>query len=969
MSKTKNSVCPEAISKRIDSLLKDKKSWTKLSEFDIRDNYIFPLFKYLGWNIENEGLSPFEFEVLREQSIRSGRPDITFRINGLSVFFVETKNIKKYLGDKDVLQAWRYAWTSGHRFTILSNFFQTWLIDCRATPPVNKTKYSLRSQIIFEWQASNLPKKWIQLLSLIGHNAVKKGSLDDLEVALNSKSKKIKGLDLTLFPIQGSFPVDRYFLGQLDQWRLHLVKNIHASCQKWDREQVIEVADQILNLIVFIRVIEDKKLELDLLLKGALERAEKHPNTLLAELNRVRSALDIKYNGTVFKVLPQDLIIDETVLADIITNIYPPNSPYLLDYLPVEILGTIYERFLGSGIEFDKGKIRISEQRMGQKESGIYYTERYVTNFMVTQILKPYLENLEPQDILKLRIADISCGSGSFLISVFKNLIFWLEHICQNKDEWREEFLDRNKDGSWKLLLQKKMDILSNCIYGVDIDPEAVNVTRFSLYLQALEGETSKTIRALWNRKQKPILPVLNRNIQCGNSLVRYEIVEEFLPTAQERKSINPFNLEESFNEVFKEGGFSIIVGNPPYNAKLTAREKEYCRRFRFSKGNLNTANLFIERTEELTKNDGDWCLIVPKSLIYSEKWLPIRKHLQSELNFAIDASKAFKKVRLEQVIIGTNNSKNGKFQTGKLEENSLNIFTGKRSLPFSDIIPVNITKREVDIGLKISAKTDPMIDHFYLKRGNVPLASLRETGEFKVLQGRYVQGYALLNPDKGIAREQARAHIEAQSFWESPKIVAQQIVAHCLKPLPHVRLIGSVDFSGMLSVDTVSNIFPRIKSEAEERKLRFLMFFALGIFNSRITSWYADRFVYAKAIRTMHLDNYHLSKLRFPKRSLLQQDQANKIASFVEERLKLRSTTSTGGREKFIRECKALETMIDANIAKMLGLNDSELKFINKNFGNECLGKLGGVLKHMSFLRADSKQKLLSKKQMGLWK
>lgn len=967
MIKVKNNNCPEAFVRRIRSLLSDKQSWMKLSEFDIRANYILPTFKYLGWNVDNEGLSPFEFEVLQERSIRSGRPDITFRIHGLSVFFVETKNIKKDLTDKNILQAWRYAWTSGHRFTILSNFLQTWLIDCRATPLVNKAKQSLRSQILFQWNASNLPKQWDQLVSLLGRKAVKKGSLDELEEALNSRSKKVKGVELTLFPMQGAFPVDRYFLGQLDQWRLHLVKNIHASCQPWDRDQVIEIADQLLNLLVFIRVLEDKKLEKKLLLKEALERAEKHPGTLLAEINRVRSTLDIKYNGTVFKILPPDLILDETILGDIIANIYPPNSPYLLNYLPVEILGTIYERFLGSGIEFNKGKIRIAEQRAGQKESGIYYTERYITNFMVTQILTPFLKNSNPHDMLNLRIADISCGSGSFLISVFKNLIFWLEHICQEQDEWREEFLERNKDGSWKLQLQKKMDILSNCLYGVDIDPEAVNVTRFSLYLQVLEGETSKTIRALWNRKHKPILPVLDRNIQCGNSLVRYEIVEEFLPNAQERKTINPFNLEESFNEVFCEGGFNLIVGNPPYNAKLTLSERNYCHRFKLSKGNLNTANLFIERTEELTRKGGGWCLIVPKSLIYSEKWLNTRKHLQPKLNFAVDASKAFKKVRLEQVIVGTT-SKNGKFQTGKLEPSSLNIFKGTRSLPFSDIIPVNITKREVNIGLKISEKTDPMIDHFYLKRGNIPLSSLRETGEIKVLQGRFVQGYAILNPDKGIAREQATSYIEAQPIWECSKIVAQQIVAHCLKPHPHVRLIGSIDLSGLLSVDTVSNIFPKIKSE-KESNLKFLMLFALGIFNSRITSWYADRFVYARAIRTMHLDNYHLSKLRFPQKSLLLTNQAEKIVSLVEERLKFRPTTSVGGREKFIRDCKSLETMIDTNIAKLLGLDASDLKTINEDFGEECLGELGRVLKYMSFLDVDSNKVLKGKKQLGLWK
>jgi len=966
MIKVKNSSCPETLVNRISSLLSDKQMWLKLSEFDIRENYILPMFKHLGWNIDNEDLSPFEFEVLRERTIRSGRPDITFRIQGLSVFFVETKNIKKELTDKDLVQAWRYAWTSGHRFSVLSNFLQTWLIDCRATPPINKEKQSFRSQIIFQWHAAILPKQWKQLTSTIGRNAVKNGSLDKLEEAMTSKSRKLKGIDLTLFPILGSFPVDRYFLGQLDQWRLRLVQNIHASCLQWGQDQVIEVVDQLLNLIVFIRVLEDKKLEKNYLLKEALERAERHRGTLLAELNRVRSTLDLRYNGTVFKVLPPDLIVDETILADIIANIYPPNSPYLLDYLPVEILGTIYERFLGSSIEFNKGKIRISEQREGQKESGIFYTERYITNFMVTQILASHLETCEPHDILKLKIADISCGSGSFLISVFKNLVFWLEHVCQKRDEWQEEFLERNNDGSWKLQLQKKMDILSNCIYGVDIDPEAVNVSKFSLYLQALSGETPKTIKSLWNRKQKPILPVLDRNIQCGNSLVRYEILEEYLPAAEERKEINPFDLEESFKEVFSESGFSIIIGNPPYGGKLIPSVKEYCRGFNLSKGNLNTANLFIERTEELVRKGGAWCLIVPKSFIYSEKWLNTRKYLQPKLSIAVDASKAFKKVRLEQVIIGSSRTK--KFITGKLELNYKKIFNGVRSLPFSDIIPVNITKKEISIGYKISERTVPMIDHFFLKRGIIPQSSLRDTGDIKVLQGRFVQAYALLKPDKGIAKEQAISYYDAKPIWGFPKIVAQRIVAHCLKPHPHVRLIGTVDLSGMLSVDTVSNIFLRKKPKSE-KEMKYLLLFTLGLLNSRVTNWFADRFVYAKAIRTMQLDNYQLGKLRFPQKSLLHENYVKNIVSLVKQRLQLRPGTSSGGREIFIRDCRSLEALIDSNIAKLFGLSASELKTINEVFGDECLGELGSVLKSTSFLVTGTKSKLEGKKQLGLWK
>ncbi len=256
--------------RKIQKLLANKVAGEKLTEFDVRHNYVLELLRQLGWNVENKGLSPFEFEVLCETSIRSGRPDITLRLHGSSVFYVETKSLKRVLTYEDVLQVWRYAWSSGHPFSLLTNFLDSWLIDCRSTPPCKSSEVNSQRQVVMRWHASNLEKQWADIYSILGRASVADGSLTELEESISQRAPKVRGIELTLFPLQGSFPVDRYFLGQLGDWRLRLVKNIHASQTKWSSDQVVEVADQLLNLIVFTRILEDQGLEPDFPLKKAL---------------------------------------------------------------------------------------------------------------------------------------------------------------------------------------------------------------------------------------------------------------------------------------------------------------------------------------------------------------------------------------------------------------------------------------------------------------------------------------------------------------------------------------------------------------------------------------------------------------------------------------------------------------------------------------------------------------------------
>lgn len=591
--------------KNIDSLL-------GLSEFDIRNN-ILKLFRGLDWNVYNEGLSPLDYEVLQERSIKNGRPDLAFVVNGEKVFYLETKKASVELGNKDVWQAWKYAWNSGLSFSILSNFLKIWLIDCRATPPNGPPEY-WKHLIVKEWNLSRYIVDFDDLKSLLGRNNVKKGSLSLLEEQI--KPEYSYPMASPLFPLKGVQPVDEHFLSQLDSWRIRIAKNLFSRGIETTR--IIELTDKIINFFVFVRFLEDRGLLHDTSLKIILDKSQNKKGTLSKELNSLRSRLDYLYNGTVFKETDSGYHIDEPILVEMVDNLYSPKSPYLFDYISVDLLGTIYERLLGKKIVVEGNAIRYKDEKeakKAQKEGGVYYTERYITNFMVNQILRYALDEIYPETIFKLKIADITCGSGSFLIAVYKALVFWFENLCQKKTILREKYLDHLQDGTWKLKIDYKIQILENCIYGVDIDPEAVDVTKFSLYLQLLEGESEEEIIAFFNKEKKPVLPILDKNIKCGNSLVDYSIAEEDLFSTEIENIIKPFNLELFFKDVFKSGGFNVIVGNPPYSANLHPLEKNYCKRYLLSKGNFNSANLFIERVDKLTRSDGAWTLIVPKSL------------------------------------------------------------------------------------------------------------------------------------------------------------------------------------------------------------------------------------------------------------------------------------------------------------------------------------------------------------------
>ena len=259
------------------------------------------------------------------------------------------------------------------------------------------------------------------------------------------------------------------------------------------------------------------------------------------------------------------------------------------------------------------------------------------------------IEGKSPKQIEKIRILDPACGSGSFLIGAFQYLIDYhaqwylahpeqeVRHAHPSLDFMREVHTD--PDGAKRLSVYRKAKILRNNLFGVDIDPQAVEITMMSLYLKALEGEKSQL------PPKQHILPELKYNIMCGNSLIGPDIYDQGVLFAEdERDRINAFdwnfvplgaglvtagngrpqgtplqrkrasaNGPASIGQVTKNGGFDCVIGNPPYGALLTDAETNYLRsKYQTATSELDTYGLFIEKSINLCMPSGRVSMIVP---------------------------------------------------------------------------------------------------------------------------------------------------------------------------------------------------------------------------------------------------------------------------------------------------------------------------------------------------------------------
>ena len=598
-------------------------------ESNTRTDFIDKFFEALNWDVRNdEGLSERFRAVVREDKIKiDGQmkvPDYSFRIGETRMFFVEAKkpavNIKNDIDP--AFQVRRYAYTANLPVSILTDFEEFAVYDTSVKPKSNDKASTARIRFItYDQYTDN--ETFDFLWDTFSYDSVLKGNLD--RFCVSGKNKR------------GTSEIDKELLATIEQWRVDLAKNIALRNPDLSLRNLNMAVQKIIDRIVFLRIAEDKDMEeMETLLKACREE------NYYRALCKIFGFANAKYNSGLFanESWLDNLVIDNKVLKSIIEELYYPKCPYAWEVLPIEVLGNIYEKFLGSEITFRNVKgghtVMVEEKPEVKKAGGVYYTPRYIVEYIVKQTVAKKLEGKKPSQVKSLTICDPACGSGSFLVGAYKYLLDW--YLSEYMKD--EELLAKGKKSGTvidttnglSLSLDEKQRILTTHIFGVDIDAQAVEVTKLSLYLQMLDGEGRQIkdkLTTLFRDSDLHVLPNLSDNIKCGNSLIGsdfYSKQELSLFDDEAMYKINAFDWSTQFPEIFKKGGFECIIGNPPY---VFARESEekgmdvisknyYYNKFDVAKYQINLYHLFVEQGSNLLSPKGVFSYIIPNN------WLTI---------------------------------------------------------------------------------------------------------------------------------------------------------------------------------------------------------------------------------------------------------------------------------------------------------------------------------------------------------
>ena len=635
------------------------------NETQLRREFIDPFFEALGWDVANKaGYAEQYKDVVHEDAIKvSGAtkaPDYCFRMGGVRKFFLETKKPSVDIKEQTspAYQLRRYAWSAKLPISILTDFEALAIYDCRLRPkPSDKPSIGRVRLYTYDRYLDSFE----EIYNLLSKESVLKGSFD--KFAESERQKR------------GTTEVDAEFLKEIESWRETLAKEIAVRNPKLSVKELNFAVQLTIDRIIFLRMCEDRGIEkygqIQSLLNGA--------NTY-HRLREIFYHADDKYNSGLFDFktdrLTPELRLDDKPLKDIFKNLYYPESPYEFSVLGADILGHVYEQFLGKVIRLTEGhRAKVEEKPEVRKAGGVYYTPTYIVDYIVKNTVgkivgaglsarpngggpervSPYRQ-LTPKQISGIHILDPACGSGSFLLGAYQYLLdyhlnWYLAHhskkgnVAQGFSPAPKEMY-RGRGGQWYLTIQEKKRILLNNIYGVDIDPHAVEVTKLSLLLKVLEGENQDTLERQMKLFKERALPDLGSNIKCGNSLISPDIYQgkqmNFLDS-EETYRINPFDWQKEFPEIMKQGGFDAVIGNPPYvtlgNDLFSDSVLSYLISYEVAQYKTDLFHLFIQRGIDLLKTDGFLGYITPNTWFTLQFTTKLREYV-------------LKRVQIEELVL-----------------------------------------------------------------------------------------------------------------------------------------------------------------------------------------------------------------------------------------------------------------------------------------------------------------------------
>jgi type I restriction-modification system DNA methylase subunit len=547
--------------------------YSRFSEEETKKDFILPLFRALGWRVDTS-------EVSAEERILRGRADYGFKLDGVTKFYVEAKSLSTELWDRSYLQqVIDYSYAKGVAWAILTNFGRTIALyaDWKETDPA-------RSIVIDLTAAEYLSS--FDKLTLLSKASIAEKRLDNFAEDRGKKPKK--------------WPIDKQLLKDLNSFRLDFAKDIRRLNDVTFRDKdpaLEETVQRLLDRLIFIRVAEDRGLEdkqLSLISNGQESAAVK-------SVREVFRRYDQNFDSKLFQLHAVDEVrLDGGILQRVLRGLHETENGaihYDFGAIDADVLGVMYEQYLGLALRQTPKRARLADGKVNRKEQGIYYTPTWVVDYIVKSAIDEAVKR-KGAKIDRLRVLDPACGSGTFLLRAFDHLM-----TARNPSGARiQSKFDPENEGR---LLALRTSVLTENLFGVDLDARAVEIAQLNLMIRAAESRHR--------------LPTLEKNVRVGNSVIAD-------PTIDSRA----LDWSKAFPEVMTQGGFDVIVTNPPYVRIQNLEEPQaaYLAKRYNADWNFDLYTTFVQQAWDLLNDGGVAGFILPNKWINANYGESLRSFL-----------------------------------------------------------------------------------------------------------------------------------------------------------------------------------------------------------------------------------------------------------------------------------------------------------------------------------------------------
>ncbi len=865
-------------------LVKKSGDINKYTEEDTKNGFIRPLFDALGWDTADRS------EVTAEEHQSNGRVDFGFYVSNRLKFYLEAKPLKSDLHREEYAnQAIKYSWNKGATWAVLTDFeslkvFNAQVIDSH-----------LSDKLYFEIPYTDYLERFDQLW-LLSKEAFVKNLIDKEAEKIGKKLQRVS--------VTSSLYKDLTLCREL------LIEKLGQMNPDVDDELLDEGVQKLLDRLIFIRVAEDRGIEpptLIPLIRDWENSKTRNEIPLYKSMIAKFRELDEIYDSNLFSEHPLEDWEDWNNTTERVFRILQGKQGYYeydFKVIPSDVLGGVYENYLGYRLFKSKKGLTLNKDAKKRKDQGIYYTPDYVVDYIVKNTLGPVLDKCESiNDLKKIKVLDPACGSGSFLIKA-ANFIY-----------------QKHLDFGSPMGTFTKLTILMENIYGVDLDTQAIEIARLNLLLFALDSKLK--------------LPNLDKNIKNGNSLISGTDTELRSVYGINYREKRPFIWEEEFPEVFKQGGFDVVIGNPPWvsmsgkfrSDDFIKKEIEFLtQKYKSNTYAPNLYEMFIYKSLELLKKDGYFSFIIPDRLASNQQFVELRKHILQNftlkhLLFNVD----FPGVIADTMIFVLQKSKPGLREIIEIGD--------YKNQGYSKIVQKVFDQQDDKSFFYIDQKIQNLFERIFAKPSIKLLSQVAES-------------------TSGCGAKTTEIHLNKQSEKEIRIIKGENIGRYLVKGFywfnfTDKNLTGRTRDESKLSVKnkillrkTGSDIIATFDDSGiyPEQSLYFIygverdkLLLLLAILNSKLINIYYKNFAVTNRNSTPQLKNLHLDK--FPiiepssgdSKAIMQLSE--KILSLNKQ---LESLERNSERWNLVNsEIEKADKKIDQEVYKLYGLTPSEIEII----------------------------------------